>query len=169
MLSCGSTTGHKRKWNRKFMTHRSWRKCIACPQGLHGEVKAEFRESWSSTLSVDRDRQDHGHIPLLGSMGGVLWVSQARPRFVHSNQKNRILVNLTKVLPKRCIEQKDAHTPGRQLIISALGEVLSKTYICLLFCRLTTRMCVCMRGLVFKVSAGHFAKQNRHQGSNIME
>ena len=46
MVSCGSTTGHRRKWNRKFMTHRSWRKCKACLQGLHGEVKAEFRERW---------------------------------------------------------------------------------------------------------------------------
>ena len=62
--------------------------------------------SRQSSKRVGEDRQDSGHIPLLGSMGGVLWVSQARARFAHSNQKNKILVNLTRVLPKRCVKKK---------------------------------------------------------------
>lgn len=70
--------------------------------------------SRQSSERVGEDRQDPGHIPLLGSMGGVLWVSQAKARFLHSNQKNRILVNLTRVLPKRCIKQKDVKTQKGQ-------------------------------------------------------
>lgn len=47
-----------------LLTHRSWRKCIACLQGLWGG-QAEFKRA-------GEDRQDPGHSPLLGSMGGVL-------------------------------------------------------------------------------------------------
>lgn len=34
--------------------------------------------------SAERERQDLGCMPLLGSMGGVFWSSQAKARFVNS-------------------------------------------------------------------------------------
>ena len=48
----------------KFITHRSWRKYIACLKGLNEEIKAEYKER-------ARKRQELGHMPLFGSVGGV--------------------------------------------------------------------------------------------------
>ena len=53
-----------------------------------------------SRRRADRDRQDLGHVPLLGSMGRVLWSSWTEARLVHSKQKNRVLVSPMGVLTK---------------------------------------------------------------------
>lgn len=37
---------------------------------------------------VQTDCQDLGHMPLLKSVGGVLWGSQAKAELVNSNQKS---------------------------------------------------------------------------------
>lgn len=52
------------------------------PGGATQEVKAEYRQ-----------RQDLGHMPLSGSLGGVLWGSQARAGLVNSSQKSEIFIS----------------------------------------------------------------------------
>jgi len=78
-----------------FISHKSWRKyrAMAClmPAGHTG----------GSKQSADRrEWQDLGHMPLLGFVGRVLRVSQAKARLVTSNQKSRVLVNSTGVFSK---------------------------------------------------------------------
>lgn len=46
------------------------------------------------------ERQDLGHMPLLGSAGRVLWGSGAMTGLVNSNQKSRGLISSTGVLSK---------------------------------------------------------------------
>lgn len=46
-------------------------------KGTHGK----------SRQSSERDKQDLGHMPLLESVGVVLWGSQTRARLVISNSK----------------------------------------------------------------------------------
>lgn len=50
-----------------------------------------------------RKRQDLRHKLILGSIGGVLWGSQARDRMPNLNQMNGILVIPTGVLSKGLI------------------------------------------------------------------
>lgn len=45
-------------------THRSWRKYMAHLKGPHGKTRAGYRE---------RERHNLGHMPLVGSVCGVLW------------------------------------------------------------------------------------------------
>ena len=45
-------------------------------------------------MPAERERQDLGHMPLLGSVGGVLWGSQAKSRLVDSNQKEGFRLTL---------------------------------------------------------------------------
>ena len=61
-------------------------------EGPHQEVKAEGRR---------RAGQDLGHMPLLGSTGGVLWDCQAKSGLVNSNREE-VLVSLTGLLSKGC-------------------------------------------------------------------
>ena len=74
MVSCYSTADHREI---EFITYRFWRKNVECLKGPHEKVKAECRQT---------DRQDLRHMPVLGSMGGVLWGSQTRVRLVSSYQ-----------------------------------------------------------------------------------
>ena len=48
----------------------------------------------------ERERQDLGLVPLLGSVDAVLRVSWAKSRFISSNQKRGVVVNSTGVLSK---------------------------------------------------------------------
>lgn len=50
-MNCGSTTDTRRTKIEKFITYKSWRKCLAHLEGPRGEVKAECRE-----------RQTLGHV-----------------------------------------------------------------------------------------------------------
>lgn len=56
--------------------------------------------SWRSTgegqrrMQTERERQDLGRLTFLGSVGGVLWGSQAKPGLVSSNQKSRVFGKL---------------------------------------------------------------------------
>ena len=43
---------------------------------------------------MQTERQDLGYIPLLGSVGGVLWDAQAKSRLVNSNQREKGLCKL---------------------------------------------------------------------------
>ena len=47
---------------------------------------------------MQTERQALGHIPLSGSVGGVLWASQARAGLVNSSRKSGVLVRSTGVL-----------------------------------------------------------------------
>lgn len=84
--------------------------------GSHREVKAECRQ-----------RKNLRHTPLLGSTDRVLWGSQARTRFVNSNQKIRVLVSNT-VMYKVHIQCWEA----REIVFHKdYCIVVSGTYICL--------------------------------------
>ena len=104
-----------------FITHKSWRKYMACLEGPHKEVKAD-RE-------IERERS-WGMYLYLKSIGGVLWGSQAGIGF-NSNQERRVFISPPGVLSKGCISHTGARRRGRLLITSAVGEVLSGTHICL--------------------------------------
>ena len=67
-----------------FITHMSWRKYLARLEGPHEEV----------ATGCNSKKQDLGHMPLLGSVIGVLWGSQAKARLVNSNQKEWDFVKL---------------------------------------------------------------------------
>ena len=50
----------------KFSTFRTGRKYMICLEGPHGEVKAEYRQKEERWEGLE-------HMPLVKSMGGVLW------------------------------------------------------------------------------------------------
>lgn len=77
-------------------------------------------------MQRERETQDLGYMPLLGSMGGMLWSSWAKAGSVNSNQKSRVFVSPTGVLSKGHIR----HTgPGRGETVDhkAVGKVISGT------------------------------------------
>lgn len=43
-----------------------------------------------SRVQLEGEAQELVHMPLLVSVGGVLWDSQAKARLVSSNQKNKV-------------------------------------------------------------------------------
>lgn len=89
----------------------------------------------------EREWQDLGHLPLLGSKGGMIWGSWARAVLVNSNQKRRVLVSFMKFLSKECT--KGTFWEARKLLITmAFGEVLSVTCICLWPWELLTEACI---------------------------
>lgn len=59
-------------------------------------MKAEYRQ---------REREDLVLMPSLGSVGEVLWGSQARARWFHSNQKSWVSVTPMGALSKGCLMQ----------------------------------------------------------------
>ena len=99
----------------KFVPHRAWRKYTTYLQGLHGEAKAGC---------LQRERQDLGHMTLLGFLDGVLLGSLAKARLVHSNQKEEG--------SKGCTGEGTRGRQRRMLLTGAAGEVMLGTYICLL-------------------------------------
>lgn len=104
-----------------FITHGSSRKYPACLEEPVGEVKAECR--W-------REREDLVLMPSLGSVGEVLWGSQAR--WFNSNQKSWVSVSPTGALSKGCLTQSGTGGGGGGLVITkAVREVLSGADICL--------------------------------------
>lgn len=121
MLNRGSTKDHKINWNRDAYFSQVLVEIHSMPSGARQGGKA---------VCWEREWQDQGHIPLLESMGGMLWGSWARVGLVNSNQKCRVLVSSMKFLSK-------AYTKGilweaRKLLITmAFGEILSGTCKCL--------------------------------------
>ena len=73
-----ATKDHEGSEIEKCITHKFWRRYTAHLQGLRGEINAGCRQ---------RVHQDLGHMPLLGSLGGVLRGSWAKTRFVNSHKK----------------------------------------------------------------------------------
>lgn len=95
IVSHASTKDHKRNWNR-LITHRPLRKYRACLKGPHREVKA----------GVGREREaGPGNMPLLGSMGEVLWVPRLTLDWSIQTKKNGVSVNSVGILSK-------GHTKG---------------------------------------------------------
>lgn len=62
----------------KFITQMSWKKYMAQLERAHREIKAECRQN---------EQQDRGHMPLIGSMGVVLWSSWTKTGMVHSKEQ----------------------------------------------------------------------------------
>ena len=81
-----------------------------------------------SRQSADRERQDLGHMSLLGSVGGVVWCSPAQGRFVNSLCKRRALVSSTVGSYLRGTQEEGTEKQGRILITRAVGEIISGTY-----------------------------------------
>lgn len=55
----------------------------------HASRVPEWELGDQGKVQGERELQDLGHMPLLGSVGGVLWDSQARARLVSSNPKQQ--------------------------------------------------------------------------------
>ena len=130
MVSSGPTTDHKRNWNREVRYLQVLWEVHPSLQGPHGEIKAECRQ-----------RQNLGHMPLLGSVGGVLWDSQAKAGLVNSKQKSRVLVSYMgshlRGWPWEAEETVDHKVYCRSHI---------RNLICLWLCGTLSRACTCMRG-----------------------
>lgn len=74
-----SSTKRQGNWNRQVSSpHGSWRK-----------HSTPGRATWKGQGRMHQRRAGPGHMPLLGSMGAVLWGSQAKPRLVNSNEKQQ--------------------------------------------------------------------------------
>lgn len=65
----------------KLITHQSWSRGRAHPEGPHRGIRTECMESVIGP----------GVRSFIRSVGAVLWGSWAKARLVHSNQKNRVL------------------------------------------------------------------------------
>lgn len=85
---------------------------MPCPKSPCGEVRSGYRQ---------RERQDQGHMPLLGSEGRVLWGSQAKVRLVNSNLKSWVLLNPTVVFSKGHIRRTVSGRQWRLLVTKAVG------------------------------------------------
>lgn len=68
----------------------------------------------------NRERRDLGLMPLLGSIGRLLWGSCAMARLISSNQKNRVVISSTGFLPKGHIRHIGQSRQGRLLITGLL-------------------------------------------------
>lgn len=101
----------------KFTTLRSWRKYATHLEGPHEMMKAECRQ---------REKQDLGHKSLIESMGGVVWISWAKTVLVNSDQKEQGFDKFHRGLIKGTHKGKTLGG-GRDLITSAVGEVISGT------------------------------------------
>ena len=113
MVSCSSTIDHKRKGNREDYHSPVLEEVHAiCPKGPHGEVKSGYRQ---------RERQDQGHMPLLGSEGRVFWGSQAKVRLVNSNLRSGVLLNPTVVFSKGHVRHTGSGRRWRLLVTKAVG------------------------------------------------
>lgn len=98
----------------KFITHKSWRKYATCLRARTGRVRQ----------GVGREKQDLGHMLLVGSAGRVLWNSWAI-----WTRKSRVWVSFTRVLSKR-YTVKPLRGWGGLFITRATGRgVISVTYI----------------------------------------
>ena len=76
-------------------------------------------------METERERQDLGQKPLLGSVGGALWGSLAKAETGLSRSEEQGLVSFTEVLSKGYIRSRER----RLLITRAIGEILLGTYI----------------------------------------
>lgn len=80
-------------------------------------------------------------MPLLGSMGGVLWGSQIKTRLVNSNFKSRVLVSSMGILSKGKVlgVQETIYYKG------LCGNHINSLHL-LVTCGLLRRAWACMRG-----------------------
>ena len=73
----------------------------------------------------ERERQDLGQMPLLGSVGGALWGCLAKAETGLFRSEEQGLVSFTEVLSKGYIRRRER----RLLITRAIGEIILGTYI----------------------------------------
>lgn len=85
-------------------------------------MKAECRQ---------REWEDLVLMTSLGSVGEVLWGSQARARWFHSNQKSWVSVSPMGALSKGCLTQTGTGREGGLVITQSVREVLPGADICL--------------------------------------
>ena len=88
---------------------------MACFEGSQAEVKEGCRQ---------RARQDLGHLPLSGSIGGALWRPRAKTELVNSNQKEWGFGKLDGVLSKGHIRGRPWEV-GKSVYDKGHGEVTS--------------------------------------------
>lgn len=100
---------------------------------------------WSKHNTV---RQDLGHMPFLGCIGGVLAVlnSWAKTGLVNSYSKSKVLVSCMGFLSKWCTRHTD---PGRQEIL-LMRRTVEESYqeLTCLWLWLLSSSCTCTRGLM---------------------
>ena len=92
-----------------------------------------------SRQSVDRERQDPGHTPSLGSVQ-VLWGSWAKASLVNSNQKERDFGKFHRG-PISGAHKEKPWKVGDRAYHKGSRQVISETCIYLRLCRLLSRAC----------------------------
>lgn len=96
-------------------------------------------------------------MPLLGSVGDMLWCSQAEATLVHSNQ----IEEFCEVPPRTYLKKGPGSSARDSVEHRAIGEVISRTYIYLQLCRQLSTACACMRAaLCLRSPTGPLAKQS---------
>lgn len=116
-----------------------------------------------------RVQTDLGHMPLLGSVGRVLWGSQAKTRLVNSNWKRRTLVTSVVGFYLRGTQWKGPGRQGELFIPGTFGKIRSWAYTCWWHSGLLSRVCAWMEvGWLVSVyvTAGCLAKKRGCQGRN---
>lgn len=78
---------------------------------------------WRSRQSEDRERQDLGHMALLGSWVECFGVLGLRPDWLTQTRKHWVLVSSEEAVIKGCTSRKPWEV-GRLLITEAIGEVI---------------------------------------------
>lgn len=86
-----------------------------------------------------------GALPLLGSVCRGLSCFQARSKLVNSDQKSRVMVSPTGVLPKECRRHRCAGRQERLLITRLLGSPIRNLHF-LVARWLPSRTWTCMKG-----------------------
>lgn len=87
--------------------------------------------AWGGQGRGQRERQDVGHRPLLGSAGGVLWVPGLKPDWSIQTNESGALVSSPGVLSKGRTGEGPWEA-GRLLVTRLLGESYQKlTFACI--------------------------------------
>lgn len=125
MVSHDSTTANREIEIEKFNTQRSWREYMALLRGTTQRGQGRVQKDRQTDRKRHTERQDLGHIFLIGSQVEVLWGFWARARLFSSNEKSGILISPMGVLSKGYIRHKHAGRQGRLLNTKAVRKVIS--------------------------------------------
>lgn len=113
------------------------------------------RATWKGQGRMHQRRAGPGHMPLLGSMGAVLWGSQAKPRFVNSNEKQQGFAKLFRDLSRGYTRWSPSEA-GDTVAHKGCWRSLSGIYIYLWVCDLFSSVCTSGRGQChFKATGLH--------------
>ena len=124
-------------------SQRNGNRHVYYSHGLEEVSRPPWGPAWGVQGKVQTERQDLGHMPLLGSTSGVLWDSVLRPDW-SIQTKSGLLVSSLGVLSKGYI-RGSCWEVGETVITKAIGKIISGTYICFWLTGLLSRVWAYMK------------------------